>query len=88
MSFLPEKEGEAKYFDNFIITRKSSSHETDKIVVSLKHKVRQFLSIVHFFIDPSVFSNVHTIYGMILSMILLAFGKHFHDRIMSVRRKF
>jgi hypothetical protein len=47
----------------------------------------QFLSIVHFFIDPSVFSNVHTIYGMILSMILLAFGKHFHDRIMSVRRK-
>jgi hypothetical protein len=39
VSFLPEKEGEAKYFDNFIITRKSSSHETDKIVVSLKHKV-------------------------------------------------
>ena len=48
----------------------------------------QFLSIVHFCIDPSVFSNVHTIYGMILSMILLAFGKHLHDRIMSIRRKF
>ena len=47
----------------------------------------QVLSIVHFFY-PSVFSNVHTIYGMILSMILLAFGKHLHDSIMSIRRKF
>ena len=36
----------------------------------------------------SVFSNVHTIYGMIFSMIVLAFGRHLHDRIMSIRRKF
>jgi hypothetical protein len=48
----------------------------------------QFLSIVHFCIDHSVFSNVHTIYSMILSMILLAIGKHLHDRIMSIIRKF
>ena len=41
-----------------------------------------------FVIAPSVFSIVHTIYGMILSMILLAFGKHLHDSIMSIRRKF
>jgi hypothetical protein len=47
----------------------------------------QVLSIVHFFY-PSVFFNVHTIYGMILSIILLAFGKHLHDSIMSIRRKF
>ena len=47
MSFLPEKEGEAKYFDNFIITRKSSSHETDKIVVSLKHKVLEDTKILN-----------------------------------------
>ena len=53
MSFLPENEGEAKYFDNFIITRKSSSHETDKIVVSLKHKVLEDTKIL----------NSHTING-------------------------
>jgi hypothetical protein len=47
VSFLPEKEGEAKYFDNFIITRKSSSHETDKIVVSLKHKVLEDTKILN-----------------------------------------
>jgi hypothetical protein len=47
VSFLPEKEGEAKYFDNFIITRKSSSHETDKIVVSLKHKVLENTKILN-----------------------------------------
>ena len=47
MSFLPEKEGETMYFDNFIITRKSSSHETDKIVVSLKHKVLEDTKILN-----------------------------------------
>ena len=47
MSFLPEKEGEAKHFDNFIITIKSSSHETDKIVGSLKHKVLEDTKILN-----------------------------------------
>jgi hypothetical protein len=37
VSFIPEKEGEEQYFDNFIVSRKSSSHETDKVLVSLKH---------------------------------------------------
>jgi hypothetical protein len=38
----PEKEGEEQYFDNFIVSRKSSSHETDKVLVSLRHKVEQY----------------------------------------------
>jgi hypothetical protein len=42
MSLIPEKEGEKQYFDNFIVSRKSSSHETDKVRVSLKHKVEQY----------------------------------------------
>jgi len=42
VSFIPEKEGEEQYFDNFIVSRKSSSHETDKVLVSLKHKVEQY----------------------------------------------
>ena len=45
MTFLPGKEGEEKYFDNFIITRKSSSYETDTVVVSLKHKVLEYTKI-------------------------------------------
>jgi hypothetical protein len=42
VSLIPEKEGEKQYFDNFIVSRKSSSHETDKVLVSLKHKVEQY----------------------------------------------
>ena len=47
VSFIPEKEGEEQYFDNFIVSRKSSSHETDKIVVSLKHKVLEDTKILN-----------------------------------------
>jgi hypothetical protein len=36
---IPEKEGEEQYFNNSMVSRKSSSHETDKVLVSLKHKV-------------------------------------------------